>query len=111
MTDEEKKAIETIKDFKNLKWYEHAFDNGTEVLEEEEKQDIDVVLNLIEKQSKKIEELSDKLTEKICKGVEEEILEEYRQTIISKDKEIEGLKEDNKKKSIGELIHIMNILM
>lgn len=54
----------------------------------------------VKKQSKEIEELSDKLTEKICKGVEEEILEEYRQTIISKDKEIEGLKEDNKKKSI-----------
>jgi len=46
------------------------------------------------RQQKEIEELSDKLTEKICKGVEEEILEEYRQTIISKDKEIEELKED-----------------
>jgi hypothetical protein len=50
----------------------------------------------VKKQSKEIEELSDKLTEKICKGVEEEILEEYRQTIISKNKEIEELKDKNK---------------
>lgn len=35
LSDEEKKAMETIKDFKNLKWYEHAFDNGTEILEKE----------------------------------------------------------------------------
>lgn len=53
-----------------------------------------ILRNLIEKQSKEIEELSDKLTEKICKGVEEEILEEYRQIIISKDKEIEELKDE-----------------
>ena len=58
LSDEEKKAIETIKDFKNLKWYEHAFDNGTEVLDEEQKQDIKIILNLIEKQQKEIEELN-----------------------------------------------------
>ena len=57
LSDEEKKAIETLKSLKDIKWYEHAFDNGTEVLEEGEKQDIDIVLNLIKKQSKEIEEL------------------------------------------------------
>lgn len=61
MTDEEKKAMETIKDLKEIKWYEHAFDNGTEILSEEEKQDIDVILNLLEKQDNRIKELeSDK---------------------------------------------------
>lgn len=61
MTDEEKKAIETMKDLKEIKWYEHAFDNGTEILSEEEKQDIDVILNLLEKQDNRIKELeSDK---------------------------------------------------
>ena len=53
------------------------------------------LLKINNKQQKEIKELSEKLTEKICKGVEEEILEEYRQTIISKDKEIEELKKEN----------------
>ena len=57
MTNEEKKAVETIKDLKEIKWYEHAFDNGTEILSEEEKQDIDVILNLLEKQDNRIKEL------------------------------------------------------
>ena len=61
MTNEEKKAIETIKDLKEIKWYEHAFDKGTEILSEEEKQDIDVILNLLEKKDNRIKELeSDK---------------------------------------------------
>ena len=61
MTNEEKKAVETIKDLKEIKWYEHAFDKGTEILSEEEKQDIDVILNLLDKQDNRIKELeSDK---------------------------------------------------
>jgi len=82
LSDEEKKKYEEIK-----------YNNGYLYCD---KEDVDCLIDIIEKQSKEIEELSDKLTEKICKGVEEEILEEYRQTIISKDKEIEELKEDNK---------------
>lgn len=57
MTNEEKKAIETIKDLKEIKWYEHAFDKGTEILSEEEKQDIDVILNLLEKKDNRINQL------------------------------------------------------
>ena len=57
MTNEEKKAIETMKDLKEIKWYEHAFDNGTEILSEEEKQDIDVILNLLKKQDNRIKKL------------------------------------------------------
>lgn len=57
LSDEEKEAIETIKFFKEMKWYSHAFDNGTEILSEDEKKDVDIVLNLIKKQSKEIEEL------------------------------------------------------
>lgn len=59
MNEAEKNAIETIRYLKCLKWYEHAFDNGTEVLEEEEKQDIDIVLNFIEKQNNKIQKAID----------------------------------------------------
>lgn len=84
MTDEEKKAIEYLK-IHILPYY------GKKGVIEFMLNDI--LLNLIKKQSKEIEELSDKLIEKICKGVEEEILEEYRQTIIRKDKEIEELKD------------------
>ena len=64
-----------------------------------EEKDIEAIINIIvlyRQEKEKNKELSDKLTEKICKGVEEEILEEYRQTIISKDKEIEELKEQCK---------------
>lgn len=60
MSEEEKKAIETIKNLKDIKWYEHAFDSGTEILDEYEKKDIDIVLNLIDKQQKEIEELKEK---------------------------------------------------
>ena len=60
LSDEEKEAIETIKFFKEMKWYSHASDNGTEILSEDEKQDIDIVLNLIEKQQKEIEEVKEK---------------------------------------------------
>lgn len=59
MNEAEKNAIETIRYLKCLKWYEHAFDNGTEVLEEEEKQDIDIVLNFIKKQNNKIQKALD----------------------------------------------------
>lgn len=91
MTDEEKKAIEFIKSELQDEKVRVDYQRLTGLYGNLE---IEILLNLIEKQSKEIEELSDKLTEKICKGVEEEILEEYRQTIISKDKEIEELKED-----------------
>lgn len=60
MNEEEKEAIETIRFLKDLKWYTHAFDNGTEVLTEEEKQDIDIGLNLIKKQQKELEKLETK---------------------------------------------------
>ena len=92
LSDEEKKAIEFIKsELQDEKKVRNDYKNLTGLYGNLE---IEIILNLINKQSKEIEELSDKLTQKICKGVEEEMLEEYRQTIISKDKEIEELKED-----------------
>lgn len=57
MNEEEKEAIKTIKSFKNMKWYNHAFDKGVEILTEEERREIDIVINLIEKQQKEIEDL------------------------------------------------------
>lgn len=55
MTEEEQESIKTIKSLKKARWYSHAFDNGTEILDEEEKKDIDVVLNLISKLQADIE--------------------------------------------------------
>ena len=55
MNEEEKEAIKTIKSFKNMKWYNHAFDKGVEILTEEERREIDIIINLIEKQQKEIE--------------------------------------------------------
>lgn len=49
------------------------------------------LLELYKKQQKEIKELSEKVTENICKGVEEEVLEEYRQTIEKQQKEIKAL--------------------
>lgn len=94
LSDKEKQTIEYLK----ARLYGNE---GCKIIDVAQS-DLRIFLNLIEKQSKEIEELSDKLTEKICKGVEEEILEEYRQTIISKDKEIEELKAINEKvKELG----------
>lgn len=73
MNEEEKEAIETIRFLKDLKWYTHAFDNGTEVLTEEEKQDIDIGLNLIEKQQKELEKknkIIDKMAEMLVEDKE-----------------------------------------
>lgn len=88
MNEEEIKAIETVKQYKKCFVFETVHEETGERLNDYSNA-IDIVIKLIDKQQKEIKELSDKLTEKICKGVEEEILEEYRQTIISKDKEIE----------------------
>ena len=96
LSDEEKEAIETVKFFKKMKWYSHAFDNGTEILSEDEKQDIDIVLNLIEKQSKEIEELKENT--KKCEYYEM-VADELYKNSVSKDKikaKIEELKEDIK---------------
>ena len=91
LSDKEKEAIEIIKYFKKMKWYSHPFDNGTEILSEEEKQDIDIILNLIEKQSKEIEELK---TINQMQKYRIEVIDERE--LISKDtiKEILGIEED-----------------
>lgn len=54
LNEEENEAIETVEFLKKKKWYEYAGDNGTEILDEEEKKDVDIVLNLIKKQQKLI---------------------------------------------------------
>ena len=58
MTEEEQKAIKTIKSLKEVRCYSsYAFDDGTEILDEEEKKDIDVILNLISKLQEENKEL------------------------------------------------------
>ena len=87
MTDEEKKAMETMKDLKEIKWYEHAFDKGTEILSEEEKQDIDVILNLLKKQDNRIKELEAYNYE--CNN----IIRDYIEELEFKDKLIDAMLE------------------
>ena len=57
MNEEQKEAIKTIESFKNIKWYSNIFPRGVEILTEEERREIDIVINLIEKQQKEIEDL------------------------------------------------------
>ena len=85
MTNEEKKAVETIKDLKEIKWYEHAFDKGTEILSEEEKQDIDVILNLLEKQDNRIKELE---SDKEIKDKTIKLMSEHLTTPIHSKKDV-----------------------
>lgn len=56
LNEEEKEAIETIEFLKKKRWYKYAGDDGTEILDEDEKKDVDIVLNLIDKLQKEIEE-------------------------------------------------------
>ena len=65
MSEEEKEAIETLQFFKEKKFYTHAFDNGTLVLDDEEIEDVDIILNLIEKQQKELEK-KDKIIDKMA---------------------------------------------
>lgn len=58
MNEEEKEAIKTLADLKERKFYTHAFDNGTLVLDDDEIESIDMILNLIEKQEKLIQGLN-----------------------------------------------------
>ena len=88
MTDEEKKAIEMLRNYDNE-------DNLHKI-----HQSINVVLNLIEKQSKEIEELKDKYSDEKIRNT---IIKRYREVIekdyVSKDKIkaiIEELQEDIK---------------
>lgn len=111
LSDEEKKAIETIKDLKEIKWYEHAFDNGTEILSKEEKQDIDVILNLIEKQSKEIEELKFRKEESI--HITKETVDFINSHYIHKDEikaKIEELKKYSKEHGYINMRSEINVL-
>lgn len=62
MTDEEKKAINQLK--ADTSFYDYEIKNGNYIYElfkiEVYKKDVDVILNLIEKQQKEIEELKEK---------------------------------------------------
>lgn len=59
MTDEEKKAIEFLDELKSLKYtmYSCFWSRGQFEFNEDEKQKIDIVLNLIQKQEKVIDEI------------------------------------------------------
>ena len=82
MNEEEKKAIETVKQYKKCFIFETVHEESGERINDYSNS-IDIVVNLLEKQQKEIEELSAKLTTKICKDVEK---------INDQQKEIEYLK-------------------
>lgn len=73
MNEEEKKALETLEFIKTIKFYNHAFDCGTEILDEYEKKAIDMTIYLIDKQQKQIIQ-------------RDMILDMYKNNYISKDK-------------------------
>ena len=54
MSEEEKEAITTLKDIKEKRFYTHAFDYGTLVLDDDEIECVETILNLIEKQHAEI---------------------------------------------------------
>lgn len=85
MNEEEKKAITTLKDIKEKRFYTHAFDNGTLVLDDDEIECVETILNLIKKQQKELEKKDrssiskDKIKKdlEICKKVYEEEMKPY----------------------------------
>lgn len=79
MSDEEKKAIRTLEMFEPDDLVECSI----------YLQCLNKVKKLIKKQSKEIKELSDKYTQNICKGVEEEVLEEYREKVKEREKRLQ----------------------
>lgn len=81
MSDEEKKAIKEVKHFNQLTryWQEEEYE------EKEIAGYIGIILNLIEKQSKEIEELKDKIKakiEEIKKSKENIYFEEHLESIL-----------------------------
>lgn len=57
-------------------------------LTKQAQEDVTIWKNLYKQEKEKNKELSDKLVEKICNGVEEDILEEYRQRIKELEEEL-----------------------
>ena len=96
MTEEEQKAIKTIKSLKEVRCYSsYAFDDGTEILDEEEKKDIDVILNLISKlqeENKELREGKDTAENELKSQLEEN--KKLQKDIEIKDKVIENLYSD-----------------
>ena len=79
--NEEQIAIETLKEVAS-----DDFDTLGDDISPKMAQNI---LNVIDKQQKEIARLSEKVANNICANVENEVLEEYRQTIDKQQKEIE----------------------
>lgn len=96
MTDQEKKAIEEFKKLKNYKqtYYGNTWFTVEVCADDEMKQNIDIISNLIEKQSKEIEELKEKYSKKLIEFQKER--EWYEKNYISKNKIKEKIKKYDK---------------
>jgi hypothetical protein len=77
MNEEEKEAITTLKDIKEKRFYTHAFDNGTLVLDDDEIECVETILNLIKKQQKELNK--QKNTIKVINEKIEELFEEMEE--------------------------------
>jgi len=88
LSEEEKKAIEFLKMAKKLKIVLSCnfWNNGKFEFNKLQKQQFDIILNLIEKQQKEISLLKDQL---------EYVKSEYEETIEQQQKKIEELKQEN----------------
>lgn len=90
MNDEQKKAIEIVKEIKNIKFKVTSsfYSSGTVSLNIEEKEAIDTVLNLITKLQKENEE-KDKTIEKYIKIYKEYDCYRWVKELEKKDKQID----------------------
>ena len=128
MTEEEQKAIKTIKSLKEVRCYSsYAFDDGTEILDEEEKKDIDVILNLISKLQEENKELREgkdtaenelksqlkenkKLQSDIEKRISFEVIKELKNKIDDKISEVETNRSYGRYKQYGGKIKLDSYL-
>ena len=108
LSDEERKAINQLK--ADTSFYDYELKNGNYIYElfkiEVYKKDIDVILNLIEKQSKEIEELKENnknLEDELNKYIVKMSDEQYRRLVDIIRDEINKLWKDKIKAKIEEL--------
>ena len=108
MSEEEKKAIEKLKEGKKIGIYEviRTFKKeGIENFVITRKKYIETILNLIEKQQKEIENLKELMAHKngYTKQLEEDLFENASNYVISKDKIREKIEEYKKSKNFKEV--------
>ena len=107
---EEKKAIEDLKEIID------SYNDGSLItIDDYDIKSIDIVLNLIEKQSKEIEELKENMRKRIiyCNEIEKDLFENCSNYVVSKTKikeKIEELKKYSKEHGYINMRSEINVL-